>query len=74
MFRLLGVHADVWALVGVFGLFGLARILFNDRFASALDCCFAPNLYDDRRILFDLGEAARAITSMAERSTWSLLS
>ena len=64
MYRLLGSHADVWALLSVFTMFGLVKVLFNDRVASALDRRFALNAYDDRRILFDLGQAARAITSI----------
>jgi sigma-B regulation protein RsbU (phosphoserine phosphatase) len=62
----LGAHAHIWVLLSVFSCFGLLQVLINSRVATALDRRFAPEDYDGRRILFDLGQAARAITTIDE--------
>src|SRR5438876_5901258 len=46
LFRSLGSHADVWAVLSVFTMFGLVGVLFNERMASAFARRFAFTVYD----------------------------
>ncbi|HJU54675.1 MAG TPA: SpoIIE family protein phosphatase, partial [Pyrinomonadaceae bacterium] len=45
---------------------GLLQLFVNERVAAALERRLAPEVYDERRILFDLGQAARASASLEQ--------
>jgi sigma-B regulation protein RsbU (phosphoserine phosphatase) len=66
LFASLGAHADIWAIMSALLLFGLLQIFVNGRVATAVERRFSPEVYDERRILFDLGQAARASATLEE--------
>jgi sigma-B regulation protein RsbU (phosphoserine phosphatase) len=66
LFDNLGNHADIWAIISALAVLGLLHVLVNGRAAAALERRFASESYDERRILFDLGQAARAVTSIEQ--------
>jgi sigma-B regulation protein RsbU (phosphoserine phosphatase) len=66
LFSTLGSHADVWAMMTALILLGLLHALVNRRVAVAFERRFSSEAYDERRILFDLGQAARAVTTIDE--------
>jgi sigma-B regulation protein RsbU (phosphoserine phosphatase) len=66
LFAALGNHADIWALVLALLLFGLLQIFVNKRVVTTLERRFSPEVYDERRILFDLGQAARASATLEQ--------
>lgn len=64
LFAALGGHADIWAMSAALVVLGLLQLFLNGRVAAALERRLAPEVYDERRILFDLGQAARASASL----------
>lgn len=64
LFAALGGHADIWATAAALVALGLLQLFVNERAAAALERRLAPKVYDERRILFDLGQAARASASL----------
>ena len=66
LFAALGTHADIWAITTASILLGLLHIFVNNRVATALERRFSPEVYDERRILFDLGQAARASATLEQ--------
>ena len=62
----LGGRADLLALVVALALSGLLHKFVAPRIVSALERYFSPAPYDERRILFDLGQQARAATNIDE--------
>ena len=66
LFDNLGSHADVWAIIIALALLGALHVLVNGRASAALERRFVAEAYDERRILFDLGQAARAVTSLEQ--------
>jgi sigma-B regulation protein RsbU (phosphoserine phosphatase) len=66
LFAALGQHADIWAILSALLLFGLLQIFVNRRVATILERRFSPEVYDERRILFDLGQAARASATLEQ--------
>jgi len=64
LFAALGGRADVWATVAALAVLGLLQLFVNERVVAALERRLAPEVYDERRILFDLGQAARASASL----------
>jgi phosphoserine phosphatase RsbU/P len=66
LFATLGKHADIWAIVLTLLLLGLLQILVNRRAATVLERRFSTEVYDERRILFDLGQAARASATLEQ--------
>lgn len=62
----LSSRADFWSLVVAVALLMFLYVFVNPRIAPALDARFAIARYDDRRILFDLGHAARGVTNVGE--------
>jgi phosphoserine phosphatase RsbU/P len=66
LFAALGAHADIWVIASASLLFSLLQIFVNNRVASALERRFSPEVYDERRILFDLGQAARQSTTLEQ--------
>ena len=62
----LGGRADLVALAVVLALSGLLHRFVAPRMVSALERYFTPAPYDERRILFDLGQQARAATNIDE--------
>jgi phosphoserine phosphatase RsbU/P len=64
LFAALGGHADIWATAIVLVALGLLQLFLNERAAAAVEGRLAPEVYDERRILFDLGQAARASASL----------
>jgi sigma-B regulation protein RsbU (phosphoserine phosphatase) len=66
LFENLGSHADIWAILAALALLGTLHLLVNGRASAALERRFAAEAYDERRILFDLGQAARAVTSLEQ--------
>lgn len=58
----IGHRADLVALVVVLALFGLLHFVARRIVVPALERRFAPAAYDERRILFDLGQEARGAT------------
>ena len=62
----LGGRADLVALAVVLALSGLLHRFVAPRIVSALERYFTPAPYDERRILFDLGQQARAATNIDE--------
>jgi phosphoserine phosphatase RsbU/P len=66
LFAALGGRADIWATAAALAALGLLQLFLNERVAAALERRLAPEVYDERRILFDLGQAARASASLDE--------
>jgi sigma-B regulation protein RsbU (phosphoserine phosphatase) len=66
LFATLGSRADIWAIASASLLFLLLQIFVNNRVARALKRRFSPEVYDERRILFDLGQAARASATLEQ--------
>ncbi|HEV7377158.1 MAG TPA: SpoIIE family protein phosphatase [Pyrinomonadaceae bacterium] len=66
LFAALGTHADIWAIATASILLGLLQIFVNNRVVTALERRFSPEVYDERRILFDLGQAARASATLEQ--------
>ncbi len=64
LFAALGGQADIWATTAALVTLGLLQLFLNERVASALERRLTPEVYDERRILFDLGQAARASASL----------
>ena len=64
LFAALGGRADIWATAAALVTLGLLQLFLNERVAAALERRLAPEVYDERRILFDLGQAARASASL----------
>jgi sigma-B regulation protein RsbU (phosphoserine phosphatase) len=64
LFAALGGHADIWATAAALVALGLLQLFLNERAAAAIERRLAPEVYDERRILFDLGQAARASASL----------
>ncbi len=62
----LGPHADAAAAVVCVSLFGLLHSLVSRRVLPLVARRFSPLPYDERRMLFDLGQEARAATSINE--------
>lgn len=62
----LGGRADLVALAVTLALSGLLHTFVAPRIVSALERYFTPAPYDERRILFDLGQQARAATNIDE--------
>jgi phosphoserine phosphatase RsbU/P len=62
----LGGRTDIWLLIFSVALLAFLHFFVNMRIAPALDRRFAAPRYDDRRILFDLGQAARGVASIDE--------
>jgi hypothetical protein len=60
----LGPRADAFTVVGAAALLTALRFSFNPRVTPALDRRFAARTYDERRILFYLGRAARGATNI----------
>ncbi|MBX3278864.1 MAG: SpoIIE family protein phosphatase [Acidobacteria bacterium] len=59
-----GARADLGAAVLLLGLAAAAHMAVRRWVAPALERRFAPPVYDERRILFDLGQEARAATDI----------
>ena len=59
-----GSRADLTVLVSSLVLLGVLHALLKRCVVPALDRRFVPETYDERRILFDLGQAARAATNI----------
>lgn len=66
LFAALGTHADIWIILAASLLFALLQIFVNNRVATILRRRFSPEVYDERRILFDLGQAARASATLEQ--------
>ena len=66
LFAALGGRADIWATAAALVALGLLQLFVNERVAAALERRLAPEVYDERRILFDLGQAARASASLEQ--------
>jgi sigma-B regulation protein RsbU (phosphoserine phosphatase) len=66
LFSALGTHADIWAIALASLLFCLLQLFVNNRLAAALVRRFSFEVYDERRILFDLGQAARASATLEQ--------
>ncbi len=66
LFAALGGRADIWATAAALVALGLLQLFLNERVAAALERRLAPEVYDERRILFDLGQAARASASLEQ--------
>ena len=66
LFAAFGTHADIRAIALALLLFGLLQLFVNKRLAAALLQRFSFEVYDERRILFDLGQAARASTTLEQ--------
>ena len=63
-----GRRADSVALALVLVLFALFHIFVRKRIVPLLERYFLPAPYDERRILFDLGQEARAATNIDQLS------
>lgn len=59
-----GPRADLLVLVGAVALLALLHSLLFRHVVPVLERYFSPAPYDERRILFDLGQEARAATNM----------
>jgi phosphoserine phosphatase RsbU/P len=59
-----GARADLVVLVAAVTLLVLLHLLLFRRVVPLLERYFSPAPYDERRILFDLGQEARAATNM----------
>ncbi|MBD0372855.1 MAG: SpoIIE family protein phosphatase, partial [Pyrinomonadaceae bacterium] len=58
-------HYTGWLLLIIsFMFFGLLHMLFARRLVRVVERRFSPAEYDERRILFDLGQEARSATSL----------
>lgn len=66
LFAALGGRADIWATAAALVALGLLQLFLNERVAAALERRLVPEVYDERRILFDLGQAARASASLEQ--------
>lgn len=62
----LGAHADLIALAIAVVFSGLLHRFISPRIVSSLERYFTPARYDERRILFDLGQQARSATNLDE--------
>ncbi|HSE98985.1 MAG TPA: GAF domain-containing SpoIIE family protein phosphatase [Blastocatellia bacterium] len=60
----LGGRADLIAMIAAIALIGLIHLFVSRRIVPALERRFAPAPYDERRIIFDLGQEARAATDI----------
>jgi sigma-B regulation protein RsbU (phosphoserine phosphatase) len=60
----LGPRTDLFVLVGATALLALLHLLLFRHIVPILERYFSPAPYDERRILFDLGQEARAATNM----------
>ncbi len=61
-----GSYVDTRAMILALGLLGLLQVFLNRRVVAALGRRFSPEAYDERRILFDLGQAARTATTIEQ--------
>jgi sigma-B regulation protein RsbU (phosphoserine phosphatase) len=59
-----GARADLLVLVAAVAFFALLHVLIFRYVVPVLERYFSPAPYDERRILFDLGQEARAATNM----------
>jgi sigma-B regulation protein RsbU (phosphoserine phosphatase) len=59
-----GRRADLVLLMAAIPLFALLHVLVFRHLVPVLESYFSPAPYDERRILFDLGQEARAATNM----------
>jgi phosphoserine phosphatase RsbU/P len=57
-------HTGWLLLISSFLFFGLFHMIFMRRLVRLVERRFSPAEYDDRRILFDLGQEARSATSL----------
>ncbi|HXG64277.1 MAG TPA: GAF domain-containing SpoIIE family protein phosphatase [Blastocatellia bacterium] len=60
----LGHRADLAAAALAVALFGFLHFIVSRSLVPALERRFAPAAYDERRILFDLGQEARGATNV----------
>ena len=56
----IGRRADLMLLAVLLGFFALLHFVVKRRIVPAIERRFSPAAYDERRILFDLGQEARA--------------
>lgn len=61
-----GRRADLWMVIAAMVVAGMLHLFMNKRIASVLTRGFYAQPYDDRRILFDLGQAARGIATIEQ--------
>ena len=59
-----GSRADLLVFTGAMALFGLAHIIAARSIVPILERRFSPAPYDERRILFDLGQEAQVATNL----------
>jgi hypothetical protein len=57
-------HTGWLMLIATLSLFGLLHLVATRRLVRVVERRFSPAEYDDRRILFDLGQEARSATSL----------
>jgi phosphoserine phosphatase RsbU/P len=60
----LGHRADLLVFTAAIALFGLAHFIVARSIVPVLERRFSPAPYDERRILFDLGQEAQAATNL----------
>jgi sigma-B regulation protein RsbU (phosphoserine phosphatase) len=60
----IGRRADLFMFFGILLVFGALHVVARRRLIPALERRFSPAPYDERRILFDLGQEARAATNI----------
>lgn len=61
-----GGRADITLLIASLVLLGVLHAVLKRCVVPVLDRRFAPETYDERHVLFDLGQAARAATNIDE--------
>lgn len=61
-----GSRADLTVLIASLVLLGVLHAVLKRSVIPVLDRRFTPETYDERRVLFDLGQAARAATNIDE--------
>jgi sigma-B regulation protein RsbU (phosphoserine phosphatase) len=66
VFDTLGAHADAWVIAACPIVLLVLELSVNRRVAIALERRFSSDSYNDRQILFDLGQAARGVTTIDE--------
>lgn len=61
-----GSYVDTRAMILALGVLGILQVFVNRRVVAALSRRFSLEAYDERRILFDLGQAARTATTIEQ--------
>ncbi|OLE54890.1 MAG: hypothetical protein AUG51_06015 [Acidobacteria bacterium 13_1_20CM_3_53_8] len=59
-------HASILTLIAMLALFALLHLVVTRRIVRLIERRRSPADYDERRILFDLGQEARSATNIAE--------